>query len=197
MTTRKLSKDQWHTYFQNLSEVMPAHEVRIEALHTGIGDQIDAEREVVSKIDYNSASGALHIYGKDRGHLVLEPTAITIEGEVAHLKALEVVDKDNVKHILTFKPLAALPLTEQNDAGKKSGRHGPQRSQQRSQSMQAEGTNRHEIPEVAACDRCGVSFLYVKEMVLDEEEQDDEILCSSCRTLRYVEADGLLSNPRL
>lgn len=43
-----------------------------------------------------------------------------------------------------------------------------------------EKVDRHETPEMAVCDRCGVTFPYVRELMVSEEEEDVEFLCSDC-----------------
>lgn len=109
MTDRTLRENEWRDYFAKMSKKMPSHQVRIEALATDLGDQVDAEGEVVTKIEYDPSERELLISSEHRGHVIRRPKEIRVREEAGDLAAMEVIDSVDVRYVITLEPLEALP----------------------------------------------------------------------------------------
>ena len=88
MTTRKLDKQQWRTFFDRVSTTLEGKEAEIEIASLRLGDQVEAEW--------------LPLLG-----IVYDPNDDIVE------VALEIVDADDVKQIVKLRDPLMLPAPSQ------------------------------------------------------------------------------------
>ena len=88
MTTRKLDKKQWRSFFDRVSTTLEGKEAEIEIASLRLGDQVEAEW--------------LPLLG-----IVYDPNADIVE------VALEIIDADEVRQIVKLRDPLMLPAPSQ------------------------------------------------------------------------------------
>jgi hypothetical protein len=58
ITTQEIPKDAWRTYFDQLTRVLGTVEATVEVVGRDVGDQIEAERHVLTDISYDEQGDA-------------------------------------------------------------------------------------------------------------------------------------------
>ena len=115
--TQEISRDSWTSYFDTFSKNLGTVEVTLELVGKSIGDQIAADRLVLTGISYDHKDDVL-VVGLDAPggspeeyeHLIYNPQKIFVSpgGEDAEL-FVDVEDGEGQKHILQVARPPALP----------------------------------------------------------------------------------------
>ncbi len=105
MSTFSLEKERWQSYFDNFSRVMEPVAATLEVVSETIGDQREAEQKTLNGIAYDPKDNVLELQlGDDVDHLIHGPKEIMVTENDDGFMAMEVIDKDGAKHILTLNP---------------------------------------------------------------------------------------------
>lgn len=112
MAIRKLERDQWQDYFARISKRLLGMRAEIEVAALNIGDQLAANWVPMLSIVYNTKDDALEIALEGLNHKILAPREVYVDENPAGLGSFEVVDADNVRHIVQLRePLMLPPLS--------------------------------------------------------------------------------------
>lgn len=105
MSTFSLEKERWHDYFDNFSRVMDTVPATLEVVAETIGDQVEAESKTLKGITYDPKDDVLELQlGDELDHLIQGPKEISITEDDNGFSAMEAIDNNGAKHILTLNP---------------------------------------------------------------------------------------------
>jgi hypothetical protein len=113
MTTRKLDKRQWPTFFAGVTRMLEGKRAEIEIVSLRLGDQIEAEWLPLLGIAYDPKDDIVEVALEGLDHLIPKPREIYIEDGTQGLLALEIVDADDVRQIIKLRDPLALPAPAQ------------------------------------------------------------------------------------
>ena len=114
---KKLEKPQWSVYFDLISKALIGKRAEIEVASLKLGDQIEAEWLPFFGSSYDPKDDVIALALEGHDHLIHKPTEIFIEGEGLELSSLEVIDADDVRHIVVLKDPLMLPAPSAVKAG--------------------------------------------------------------------------------
>jgi hypothetical protein len=101
-----LPKDQWKSFFDQLSKNLGSKEAEIEVIGQEIGDQLEAKKQLLVGLSYDPKDDEFVITLE---HIIQQPKEIAIDEDVDGLKVVEVVEGDGTKHLLKMIEPLALP----------------------------------------------------------------------------------------
>jgi Family of unknown function (DUF5335) len=111
MTTRKLDKKQWRTFFDGISTTLEGKEAEIEVASLRLGDQVEAEWLPLLGIAYDPNDDIVEVALEGLDHLIPKPR--DIYDAPGGLVALEIVDADDVRQIVKLRDPLMLPAPSQ------------------------------------------------------------------------------------
>ncbi|MGV8899611.1 MAG: DUF5335 family protein [Burkholderiaceae bacterium] len=111
MTTRKIEKAEWKTFFDSVSKVggLDSKCAEIEVLGLSLGDHIAAEWVPMFGVTYNPRGDMLEIALEGLDHLIHKPQMIFVEENTAGLLSISVTDEDDIQHIIRLRDPLLLP----------------------------------------------------------------------------------------
>jgi hypothetical protein len=109
MTTRKLDKKEWRTFFDRLSTTLEGQEAEIEVVSLRLGDQVEADWLPLLGIAYDPNDDVVEVALEDLDHLIPKPRDIYVADGPTGVVALEIVDADDVKQIVKLRSPLMLP----------------------------------------------------------------------------------------
>jgi len=109
MTTRKLDKRQWPTFFDGVTRMLEGERAEIEVVSLRLGDQVEAEWLPLLGIAYDSKDDIVEVALDGLDHLIPKPREIYVEDGAQGLLTLEIVDADDVRQIIKLRDPLALP----------------------------------------------------------------------------------------
>jgi hypothetical protein len=109
MTTRKLDKKQWRTFFDGVTTMLEGKEAEIEVASLRLGDQVEAEWLPLIGIAYDPNDDIVEVALEGLDHLIPKPREIYVEDGAQGMVALEIVDADDVRQIIKLRDPLALP----------------------------------------------------------------------------------------
>ncbi len=109
MTTRKLDKKQWRTFFDGVSTMLEGKEAEIEVASLRLGDQVEAEWLPLIGIAYDPNDDIVEVALEGLDHLIPKPREIYVEDGAQGMVALEIVDADDERQIIKLRDPLALP----------------------------------------------------------------------------------------
>ena len=109
MTTRKLEKKQWRSFFDRVSTTLEGKEAEIEIASLRLGDQVQAEWLPLLGIAYDPHDDIVEVALEGLDHLIHKPRAISVEGGPEGITALEIVGADDVCQIVKLRDPVMLP----------------------------------------------------------------------------------------
>jgi hypothetical protein len=113
MASEKLEKDKWKQMLDRLTKSVIGKSVEIEVASLGIGDQIEAEWTPLVGIAYDPKDDLVEVaVGDEVDHLINKPKEIYVDIGASGLISLEVVDGDDVRHIIKLRDPLMLPPPE-------------------------------------------------------------------------------------
>ena len=108
--TEKLDKSIWKPYLDHVSKTIAAgKQALIEVASLALGDQIEAEWVPVLGIVYDPKSYLVEVAIDDLDHLIHGPREIYAETGPVGLQSLDIIDHNDVHHIVLFKLPLSLP----------------------------------------------------------------------------------------
>ena len=109
MTTRKLDKTHWRTFFDRLSTTLEGKQAEIEVASLRLGAQLQADWLPLLGIAYDPNDDIVEVALEGLDHLISKPRELYIEEGAGGLTALEIVDADDVKQIVKLRDPLMLP----------------------------------------------------------------------------------------
>lgn len=111
MATKTLEKTAWQAYFDHVSKQLPAgsKRVEIEVDSLQIGGQIEAEWVPLLGISYDPKNDLVEVLVEGLDHLIHHPAEIHVDSGPLGLVTMEVVDQDDVRHIIKLRDPLMLP----------------------------------------------------------------------------------------
>ncbi len=109
MTTRKLDKKQWRSFFDGVTRTLEGKEAEIEVASLRLGDQVQAKWLPVLGISYDPNDDLVEVALDGLDHLIPKPREIHVEDGAQGIVALEIVDADDVKQIVKLRDPLMLP----------------------------------------------------------------------------------------
>ena len=109
MTTKRLERAQWKSYFNDTAKSLESMQVEIEISGPHIGDQIEAEWVSLNGLSYDDRTNTFDVATNQLNHRIAGVEAINVEQDFTGLKSMELVDGNGNHQILRFKPPLALP----------------------------------------------------------------------------------------
>jgi hypothetical protein len=113
MTTRKLDKTQWRTFFDRLSTTLEGKQAEIEIASLRLGDQVEADWLPLLGIAYDPNDDIVEVALEGLDHLISKPRELYVEEGPGGLTALEIIDADDVKQIVRLRDPLRLPAPSQ------------------------------------------------------------------------------------
>jgi len=124
MTTRKLDKTQWRTFFDRLSTTLEGKQAEIEIASLRLGDQVEADWLPLLGIAYDPNDDIVEVALEGLDHLIPKPRELYAEEGPGGLTALEIIDADDVKQIVKLRDPLRLPAPSQARAERGSSSVG-------------------------------------------------------------------------
>jgi hypothetical protein len=109
MTTRKLEREEWQSYFDAASRTLPAGTVRMRVDGLDLGDQISADHLPLLGISFDPREDAVHVIAEELDHAISHPRAIYVDEEVEGLRCVEVTDEEGRKQLIELTNAIPLP----------------------------------------------------------------------------------------
>jgi Family of unknown function (DUF5335) len=111
-TSQELARASWREYFDELSRTLGTVEVTVEVAGRDVGDQIAAERLVLTGITYDDKDDVL-VVGLDSPeeyeHIIDAPQQVYVATRDDGLTTYEVTDAEGRQHLIHVKQAEALP----------------------------------------------------------------------------------------
>jgi hypothetical protein len=109
---KKLDKPLWRPYFDSVSKALTGKRAEIEVASLKLGDQVEAEWLPLLGIAYDPKDDLIEVALEGLDHLIRKPREVWIEGKGLDLSAIEVVDDDGVRQIITLRDPLMLPAPQ-------------------------------------------------------------------------------------
>jgi hypothetical protein len=109
MTTRKLEREEWQSFFDAASRALPAGTVKLRVSGLDLGDQIAAENLPLLGNSFDPSADAVYVIAEALEHAISHPQAIYIEEEPSGLRVIEITDDEGRKQLIELTSAIALP----------------------------------------------------------------------------------------
>jgi len=113
MTTNKLDKKQWRTFFDGITTMLEGKRAEIEVASLRLGDQIEAKWPPLLGITYDPKDDIVEVALEGLDHLIPKPREIFVEDGAEGMMAFEIVDADDEKQIIKLRDPLMLPSPAQ------------------------------------------------------------------------------------
>jgi hypothetical protein len=113
MTTRKLDRKQWRTFFDGVTTILEGKEAEIEVTSLRLGDQVQAEWLPLLGITYDPEDDIVEVALEGLDHLIQKPREIYVEDGAQGIVAFEIVDADDERQIVKLRDPLMLPAPSQ------------------------------------------------------------------------------------
>jgi hypothetical protein len=115
-TTQEIPKDAWRPYFDELSKILPTVEATVEITGYDLGDQIMAERLILTGISYDHKDDVVVIgldapggTPEDVEHLVYNPQRIMVATSDGPETTIDIQDAEGRQTLIRYEQVPALP----------------------------------------------------------------------------------------
>jgi uncharacterized protein YjiK len=109
MQTREIAKDDWHSFFDQVSRALRGKLIQIEVDSLQLGAQIEANKLSLNGLTYDSKDDALIITSDQIEHVIRSPLQIFITDGGEGINSLKVCAADGTDQIVNFTESLALP----------------------------------------------------------------------------------------
>lgn len=99
MTTRRIEKNEWQSYFDRVSRALPSADVDVEVDGLDMGAQIEVEHLPLRGLSYDPRDDAFSMVFEQMEHRISHPREIYVDEDRDEIDSIEVVDEDDHKHI--------------------------------------------------------------------------------------------------
>lgn len=109
MAIEQVDRQLWQAYFDRMSKQLSGKSAEIDVEALQIGSQIEAEWVPLLGISYDPANNALSVAVEGLNHMIYKPQSVYVDVELGQLASMEVIDSDNVRHIVRLRDPLLLP----------------------------------------------------------------------------------------
>lgn len=109
MSTEKLDKAAWHTYFDSVSKMLTGKQAEIDVESLALGAQIESRFAPLQGIVYDHKSEMLEIMLERWEHNIPHVKEIWVDHDGLNLNSIRVVDDDGVEQIIKLRDPLMLP----------------------------------------------------------------------------------------
>jgi hypothetical protein len=111
MTTRKLDKTQWRSFFDGVTTLLEGKQAEIEVASLRLGDQVAAEWLPLIGVAYDPEDDLVEVALEGLDHMIAKPREIYVQEGAEGVTALEIVDADDVRQIVKLRDPVMLPAS--------------------------------------------------------------------------------------
>jgi hypothetical protein len=105
----ELSKQTWRPFFDRVSKSLVGKRAEVEIASLNLGDQVAVDWLPLIGISYDPKDDVLDVALEGFDHLINAPRRLRVQRDNGQLKAIEVVDDEQIHHIVKLKDPLALP----------------------------------------------------------------------------------------
>ncbi len=116
MTTRQLDRSQWQPYFDDINHRLEATQVDLEVSGHDLGVQTEAYDITLIGLSYDPRDDAFSIVTEELEHRVVHPKQISVREDADGLTALEIIDREEHRHVARLRSALRLPSDERPGA---------------------------------------------------------------------------------
>jgi hypothetical protein len=109
MALLKLSRMQWHGFFERVSRGIEGRQVEIEVASLPLGVQVEVKWLPMLGIVYDPRRDTLEIALEHLDHRIRRPREVYADEEDFGLSSLEIVDGEDTRHIVRLRDPLLLP----------------------------------------------------------------------------------------
>lgn len=109
MAIKQISRDDWRVYFDRISKQLEGKSAEIDVESLQIGSQIAAEWVPLLGISYDPRDNVLSVAVEGLDHMIYKPQSVYVDAELGQLASMEVIDADQVRHIVKLRDPLLLP----------------------------------------------------------------------------------------
>lgn len=109
MAMASLDKRDWQAYFARLTESLGARAVEIDVESLSIGAQAGADWVDLLSMRYDPHSDMVAVLAGGLAHLVRQPRALFVDTALTGVTSMELVDADDMRHIIRLRNPLSLP----------------------------------------------------------------------------------------
>jgi hypothetical protein len=109
MQTREIEKDNWRSFFDQVSWTLQGKLIQIEVDSLELGAQIEADKLSLNGLTYDSKDDTFVISTDEIEHVMRSPQQIFVADGTEGINSLKVRTADGTEHIINFAEPLALP----------------------------------------------------------------------------------------
>jgi hypothetical protein len=109
MQTRKIEKENWQSFFDQVSGTLQGKLIQIEVDSLELGAQIEADKLSLNGLTYDSKDDAFVISTDEIEHIIRSPQQIFVADGTEGINSLFVRSADGTEQIINFAEPLALP----------------------------------------------------------------------------------------
>jgi len=109
MQTRKIEKENWQSFFDQVSGTLQGKLIQIEVDSLELGAQIEADKLSLNGLTYDSKDDAFVISTDEIEHVIRSPQQIFVADGAEGINSLNVRSADGTEQIINFAEPLALP----------------------------------------------------------------------------------------
>lgn len=109
MAIAKIEKAVWRDYFDRVSKASEGKNVELEVEALEIGSQIELEWVPLMGLLYDPQGDVLAVMVEGLDHMIRRPQTVFVDMTGSALTSVEVIDADQVRHIIRLRDPLMLP----------------------------------------------------------------------------------------
>jgi hypothetical protein len=109
MQTRKIEKENWQSFFDQVSGTLQGKLIQIEVDSLELGAQIEVDKLSLNGLTYDSKDDAFVISTDEIEHIIRSPQQIFVADGTEGINSLFVRSADGTEQIINFAEPLALP----------------------------------------------------------------------------------------
>jgi hypothetical protein len=109
MSTSKLKKTEWQSYFDHVSHTLEGKLAEVEVNSLELGSVHQAEWVPIMGITYDKKNDLFEIVLEGLDHMIRKPRDVFVEQNGVELLSVKIVDEDNVTQIIKLRDPLMLP----------------------------------------------------------------------------------------
>jgi uncharacterized protein YuzE len=103
MSTRKLTRSEWHRFCDRLSQRLRDESAELEVVSLALGDRIEAKWLPLYGVAYDPRADVIEIALQNVDHMIEQPRDVTVEETPRGLVAIEITTADERHEILKLR----------------------------------------------------------------------------------------------
>lgn len=109
MRTREIHKDNWQSFFDQVSRVLQGKLIQIEVDSLELGAQTELDKLSLNGLTYDKKDDAFIISTEEIEHVIHSPKQIFVADGTEGINSLQVRSADGTEQIISFVEPLALP----------------------------------------------------------------------------------------